>query len=67
MRIIEAIKQEIDNNPKLYLKPVCNDANVSYRTVYKALYYDKDIKESTLLKLMNTLNIKVKFIKKTTV
>jgi DNA-binding phage protein len=57
MRIIKAIKKEIDNSEEHWLKYVCEDANVSYRTVYKALYYDTDIKESTLLKLLNALNM----------
>jgi len=57
MRIIEAIKQEIDNSEEHWLKYVCEEANISYRTVYKALYYGTDIKESTLLKLLKTLNM----------
>ena len=64
MRIIEAIKQEIDNSNDYWLKYVCKDANVNYRTVYKALYYDKDIKERTLLKLLNAMEMDIQLVKK---
>lgn len=64
MRLIKQIKKDIDKTKGISLASVCRKAGVNYQTVLRALKNNQDMKESTLVKLVDALDKQLVLIDK---
>ena len=64
MKLIELISDEVHSRNGLNLKYVCDSAGVSYSAVRNALAENKEVREGTLIKLLEFLEMDFLLIKK---
>lgn len=62
MRVVEQLKRDIDKTKGISLASVCRNCGVNYQTVWRALNWGRDIRESTLEKLAQEIDKQIVLI-----